>query len=545
VASAFPSPSSSTQHHRFPGSEKCGKGKAAASGEGDDRQQGLRQLWLSPSGLSHHIAYQMQQTGGRLPAVEAGRPLPRGRRAMATVVGTANSGVDSGDDAAIANCPVCNMVIVGKQALRDHVVGHASPKPFQCPSCNKSFAIKGNLTQHLRIHLGERPYPCDQCEKSFTQRGSLVKHLRVHSGEKPFECTECGKRFSVKVNLKKHRGTHSSERPFTCTICGKSFAVKPYLTQHMATHSGSKPYQCTLCDRRFTRKGNLTQHITLHAQAPMVATDSQCAGGSGANNHATSTARAPASVASSSPASQEYQHPGGAPAMQSTAQVAYGQIVSQHAESRLQQQQQYLQQQHFVTQPYQRQVSVVSSEGGASSGHFVQGGRQQHQYAVMPNTVMTTSSGVGMAGQPQLVLIPGYSHPTQGYQQASGPVAYINTQGQVHAMPAMQSNGQTQHMQYMQPHPGNQLPPQHQGVDAGQHQYPQFSPQQLGGGVPVSVMVRPHVGAAATLGQQMPMAPPQQQQQQQQQHYQPLPQPQPQHHQHYQHYQQQYQQQQR
>jgi len=83
-------------------------------------------------------------------------------------------------------CEICNKEYSGTRELMSHKrFKHSQTNISTCILCRKTFLSISNYYQHVLTHASIRPYKCDVCEKDFTQRSSLLRHRKHHPGPLP------------------------------------------------------------------------------------------------------------------------------------------------------------------------------------------------------------------------------------------------------------------------------------------------------------------------------------------------------------------------
>lgn len=83
-------------------------------------------------------------------------------------------------------CKDCGKEYTGTRELMSHKrFKHGQTNISTCILCQKAFLSISNYYQHVLTHASIRPYKCDVCEKDFTQRSSLLRHRRHHPGPLP------------------------------------------------------------------------------------------------------------------------------------------------------------------------------------------------------------------------------------------------------------------------------------------------------------------------------------------------------------------------
>jgi len=83
-------------------------------------------------------------------------------------------------------CEICGKEYMGTRELTNHKrFKHGQTNISTCILCQKTFLSISNFYQHVLTHASIRPYKCDVCEKDFTQRSSLLRHRKHHSGSLP------------------------------------------------------------------------------------------------------------------------------------------------------------------------------------------------------------------------------------------------------------------------------------------------------------------------------------------------------------------------
>ncbi|XP_077267819.1 uncharacterized protein LOC143900399 isoform X5 [Temnothorax americanus] len=83
-------------------------------------------------------------------------------------------------------CEVCDKEYSGTRELMSHKrFKHGQTNISTCILCHKTFLSTSNFYQHVLTHASIRPYKCDICEKDFTQRSSLLRHRKHHPGPLP------------------------------------------------------------------------------------------------------------------------------------------------------------------------------------------------------------------------------------------------------------------------------------------------------------------------------------------------------------------------
>lgn len=202
------------------------------------------------------------------------------------------------------SCPLCGMILTGKQGMKNHLKVHTGVKPYSCDICNKETYTLAGMKLHkghshkdpkyvhlIKKRLYER-VTCDICFKSITkanldnhkfskhkdQSKSVVcdfcgKHvqdmarlkdhlLRYHSDEKPYACDLCDNKFKDKSLLKSHKlNKHSDIRPYTCKVCRKSFKISHQLKRHVLIHNKDEHFPCPECGRTFSFRSSLKRHF--------------------------------------------------------------------------------------------------------------------------------------------------------------------------------------------------------------------------------------------------------------------------------------------
>ncbi|XP_018403817.1 PREDICTED: zinc finger protein 62 homolog [Cyphomyrmex costatus] len=83
-------------------------------------------------------------------------------------------------------CEICGKEYSGTRELTSHKrFKHGQTNVSTCILCQKAFVSMSNFYQHVLTHASIRPYTCDVCEKDFTQRSSLLRHRKHHPGPLP------------------------------------------------------------------------------------------------------------------------------------------------------------------------------------------------------------------------------------------------------------------------------------------------------------------------------------------------------------------------
>ncbi|KAL0124434.1 hypothetical protein PUN28_006340 [Cardiocondyla obscurior] len=83
-------------------------------------------------------------------------------------------------------CNDCGQEFNGTSKLMNHKrFKHGQTNISTCILCHKTFLSSSNFYQHVLTHASIRPYKCDVCEKDFTQRSSLLRHRNHHPGPLP------------------------------------------------------------------------------------------------------------------------------------------------------------------------------------------------------------------------------------------------------------------------------------------------------------------------------------------------------------------------
>lgn len=83
-------------------------------------------------------------------------------------------------------CEICGKEYSGTRELTSHKrFKHGQINISTCILCQKTFLSISNFYQHVLTHASIRPYKCDVCEKDFTQRSSLLRHRKHHPGPLP------------------------------------------------------------------------------------------------------------------------------------------------------------------------------------------------------------------------------------------------------------------------------------------------------------------------------------------------------------------------
>lgn len=83
-------------------------------------------------------------------------------------------------------CEDCGKEHSGTRELMSHKrFKHGQTNISTCILCHKTFLSPSNFYQHVLTHASIRPYKCDVCEKDFTQRSSLLRHRKHHPGPLP------------------------------------------------------------------------------------------------------------------------------------------------------------------------------------------------------------------------------------------------------------------------------------------------------------------------------------------------------------------------
>ena len=206
------------------------------------------------------------------------------------------------------SCVLCNAIFHNEQALKEHIIGHASKEILHCVFCSEEFPSEESLQEHS-VQNKAGGVKCGKCCETFSNCALLQEHVENSHGKIIYEIpsTRRSKAVTIQPHDKPHGemthdSVHSTEQEahvaqwqqgHDCEVCLKVFEHFSDLQQHMESHyddesltglqflgtqmesktmmycdsEGKRYYQCSLCHKVCKTGHGLKNHINSHKKS--------------------------------------------------------------------------------------------------------------------------------------------------------------------------------------------------------------------------------------------------------------------------------------